>query len=109
MESVLERRSRAHPRRAASAGDLRRPQHLRAGGGRGGRHRLLWNRPRPQRAHMNKAIDLTAAMSFDLTLDQATIAVVGLGYVGLPLAAALGREFDTVGFDIHAGRVAELE
>jgi UDP-N-acetyl-D-galactosamine dehydrogenase len=58
---------------------------------------------------MTKAIDLGAAMSFDLPLEQATIAVVGLGYVGLPLAAALGREFNTIGFDIHAARVAELE
>ena len=58
---------------------------------------------------MTKAIDLNAAMSFDLSLDQARIAVVGLGYVGLPLAAALGREFPTTGFDIDAARVKELE
>jgi len=36
------------------------------------------------------------------------IAVVGLGYVGLPLALALSREFRVVGFDINAARVAEL-
>ena len=36
------------------------------------------------------------------------IAVVGLGYVGLPLAVALARHFDATGFDIDAGRVAEL-
>ena len=36
------------------------------------------------------------------------IAVVGLGYVGLPLAAALSTEFSTVGFDIDQGRVKEL-
>ena len=48
-------------------------------------------------------------MTFALTLDQARIAVVGLGYVGLPLAAALGREFPTLGFDIDAERVARLE
>src|SRR5690606_19346054 len=36
------------------------------------------------------------------------IAVIGLGYVGLPLAAAFGRSHDTVGFDIDASRVAEL-
>jgi UDP-N-acetyl-D-glucosamine/UDP-N-acetyl-D-galactosamine dehydrogenase len=47
-------------------------------------------------------------MSFDLQLEQAKIAVIGLGYVGLPLAVALGREFPTLGFDIDASRVAEL-
>src|SRR5690606_3069038 len=36
------------------------------------------------------------------------IAVIGLGYVGLPLAAAFGRSHDTVGCDIDASRVAEL-
>ena len=36
------------------------------------------------------------------------IALVGLGYVGLPLALAFGREFDTVGFDIDTVRVDEL-
>jgi UDP-N-acetyl-D-galactosamine dehydrogenase len=41
-------------------------------------------------------------------LEQARIAVIGLGYVGLPLAVAFGRRFPTVGFDIDAGRVAEL-
>ena len=36
------------------------------------------------------------------------IAVIGLGYVGLPLAVALARKFETVGFDIDERRVAEL-
>lgn len=36
------------------------------------------------------------------------IAVVGLGYVGLPLAIALAGKFDVVGFDISAARVADL-
>ncbi len=36
------------------------------------------------------------------------IAVIGLGYVGLPLALAFGRHFDTLGFDIDVGRVEEL-
>jgi UDP-N-acetyl-D-galactosamine dehydrogenase len=42
------------------------------------------------------------------SLDQVRIAVIGLGYVGLPLAAAFGRKFPTLGFDINAKRVAEL-
>jgi UDP-N-acetyl-D-galactosamine dehydrogenase len=36
------------------------------------------------------------------------IAVVGLGYVGLPLAVELGRKYQTLGFDIKAARVEEL-
>ena len=36
------------------------------------------------------------------------IAVVGLGYVGLPLAVALASRFPVVGFDVDAARVAEL-
>lgn len=36
-------------------------------------------------------------------------AIIGLGYVGLPLAVAFGRLMPTVGYDIDAGRVAELE
>ena len=36
------------------------------------------------------------------------IIVIGLGYVGLPLAVALARRFDVTGFDIDQHRVAEL-
>ncbi len=36
------------------------------------------------------------------------IAVVGLGYVGLPLAVALAKRFPVVGFDVDARRIAEL-
>ena len=36
------------------------------------------------------------------------IVVIGLGYVGLPLAVALARQFDTIGFDIDQRRVVEL-
>ncbi|MFA9199704.1 MAG: nucleotide sugar dehydrogenase, partial [Cypionkella sp.] len=37
-----------------------------------------------------------------------TIAVIGLGYVGLPLAVEFGKRRPVVGFDIDAGRIAEL-
>ena len=40
--------------------------------------------------------------------DNARVAVVGLGYVGLPLAVEFGRYFPTVGFDIKQRRIAEL-
>ena len=36
------------------------------------------------------------------------VAVIGLGYVGLPLAVAFGREFETRGFDVNERRVDEL-
>ncbi|QIL21736.1 Vi polysaccharide biosynthesis UDP-N-acetylglucosamine C-6 dehydrogenase TviB [Thermomonas sp. HDW16] len=36
------------------------------------------------------------------------IAIVGLGYVGLPLAVEFGKKYDTVGFDVNTVRVAEL-
>ncbi len=37
------------------------------------------------------------------------IAIVGLGYVGLPLAVEFGKHFDTLGFDIKAARVKDLK
>lgn len=39
---------------------------------------------------------------------QHKIAVIGLGYVGLPLARLFATKFPTVGFDINQGRIAEL-
>ena len=39
----------------------------------------------------------------------AKIAVIGLGYVGLPLAVAFAAEHDVVGFDVKEGRLAELK
>lgn len=40
--------------------------------------------------------------------ENTRIAVIGLGYVGLPLAVALAKVFSVVGFDTDANRVAEL-
>lgn len=37
------------------------------------------------------------------------IAIIGLGYVGLPLAVEFGKHFETIGFDINAKRIAELK
>ena len=36
------------------------------------------------------------------------VCVIGLGYVGLPLAVELAKHFDTIGMDISRGRIAEL-
>ncbi|MEJ7598653.1 MAG: nucleotide sugar dehydrogenase [Kofleriaceae bacterium] len=41
-------------------------------------------------------------------LDQEKIAVIGLGYVGLPVAISFGRKLPTIGFDIRQRRVDEL-
>jgi len=42
-------------------------------------------------------------------LRKCRIGIIGLGYVGLPLAVEFGKHFDTVGFDVKEGRVAELK
>jgi len=44
-----------------------------------------------------------------LSLRKCRIAVIGLGYVGLPLAVEFGRHFHTVGFDVKPKRIAELK
>ncbi len=41
--------------------------------------------------------------------DRRRIAVVGLGYVGLPLAVALARHYPVTGFDVDAQRIRELQ
>jgi UDP-N-acetyl-D-galactosamine dehydrogenase len=45
----------------------------------------------------------------DLTNRKTPIAVVGLGYVGLPLAVAFADHFDVIGFDINEQRIAQLQ
>lgn len=46
---------------------------------------------------------------FMLTLAELKIAIIGLGYVGLPLAVEFGKKVSVVGFDIHQKRVDELK
>ena len=36
---------------------------------------------------------------------QSTVAVVGLGYVGLPLAVAFGKKYRTIGFDLPEEKI----
>ena len=43
-----------------------------------------------------------------MKLENCKIAVIGLGYVGLPLAVEFGKKFPTVGFDINLQRVNDL-
>lgn len=42
------------------------------------------------------------------TTKQSTLAIIGLGYVGLPLAVEFGRALPTIGFDINEARLADL-
>lgn len=42
-------------------------------------------------------------------LSTIKIGVIGLGYVGLPLAVEFGKKFDVVGFDINQSRIGELQ
>jgi UDP-N-acetyl-D-galactosamine dehydrogenase len=42
------------------------------------------------------------------SLQAVRIGVIGLGYVGLPLAVEFGKRFDTLGFDVKVARVEEL-
>lgn len=44
-----------------------------------------------------------------MDLNNIKIAVIGLGYVGLPLAVEFGKKYPTIGFDINQKRVVELE
>ena len=37
------------------------------------------------------------------------IAIIGLGYVGIPLAVEFGKKFDTIGLDINSSRIEELK
>lgn len=41
--------------------------------------------------------------------EEIIIGVIGLGYVGLPLAVEFGKGIETIGFDINEGRIKELE
>ena len=43
-----------------------------------------------------------------LSIEKIKIAVIGLGYVGLPLAVEFGKKFNVVGFDLDDARVKEL-
>ncbi|SUG37584.1 Vi polysaccharide biosynthesis protein, UDP-glucose/GDP-mannose dehydrogenase [Salmonella enterica subsp. arizonae] len=44
-----------------------------------------------------------------MKLENINIGIVGLGYVGLPLAVEFGKKFETIGFDIKSTRVEELK
>ena len=41
-------------------------------------------------------------------MTETKIAIIGLGYVGLPLAIEFGKRFETIGFDVNESRIEEL-
>lgn len=43
-----------------------------------------------------------------MSAENIKIAIIGLGYVGLPLAVEFGKKYPTIGFDINSPRIAEL-
>src|SRR5690242_16958850 len=61
------------------------------------------DRPGAERRHTNEQ-EMRV-----LNLRKCRIGIVGLGYVGLPLAVEFGKHFDTTGFDVKKSRIAELE
>ena len=44
-----------------------------------------------------------------MNLDKVKIAVIGQGYVGLPLAIEFGKKYPTIGFDINIGRIDKIK
>jgi UDP-N-acetyl-D-galactosamine dehydrogenase len=48
-------------------------------------------------------------MNSKISFTNYKIAIIGLGYVGLPLAVAFGERYQVVGFDIHSERIANLK
>ncbi len=48
-------------------------------------------------------------MASKAALNKTVVAVVGLGYVGLPLAVEFGKQFKTIGYDLSAAKVASYK
>jgi len=44
-----------------------------------------------------------------MKIEKVNIAVIGQGYVGLPLAIEFGKKYPTIGFDINQARIHELK
>jgi UDP-N-acetyl-D-glucosamine/UDP-N-acetyl-D-galactosamine dehydrogenase len=60
-----------------------------------------------QQNQLNKMVPLEK-MKSKIEENTFTIGIIGLGYVGLPLAVEFGKKYQTLGFDINESRVAEL-
>ena len=44
-----------------------------------------------------------------INLQELRLAIIGLGYVGLPLAVEFGKKRDVIGFDVNIERINQLE
>ena len=53
-------------------------------------------------------MDADAIQEFALNTTDVRLAVIGLGYVGLPLAVEFGKKRSVIGFDIHEARIESL-
>lgn len=49
------------------------------------------------------------SISSDLLQKKARLSVIGLGYVGLPIALEFAKKISVIGFDIHAGRIEKMK
>ncbi len=56
----------------------------------------------------NNKMELINTLETKLNNRELVISVIGLGYVGLPLAVEFGKLFPTIGFDINENRIKEL-
>ena len=64
---------------------------------------------RAQEANLLASEAISVRLVRDIQPDMSEIiAVMGLGYVGLPVALAFAKKFPTVGFDIDVAKVKEL-
>ncbi len=52
---------------------------------------------------------LIQMLKVNMSSDKNKIAIIGLGYVGLPLAIEFGKKIETIGYDINSERVSELK
>jgi UDP-N-acetyl-D-glucosamine/UDP-N-acetyl-D-galactosamine dehydrogenase len=50
----------------------------------------------------------TSAIKIKRHIKDVTVAVIGLGYVGLPLAVTLGKKMNTIGFDLNESKITQL-
>src|SRR5947209_13163345 len=62
----------------------------------------------PKRGWRISASGAAASCRPKRLMNAPRIVVIGLGYVGLPLAVALARKYDVIGFDIDGERIDEL-
>jgi UDP-N-acetyl-D-galactosamine dehydrogenase len=63
---------------------------------------------KPRSADLNLALQRDAATMIIDSLQDVRLGIVGLGYVGLPLAAEFGKKISTLGFDIDGARIEQL-